>query len=88
MCYSIACWRDVSTFVMGLDVAHPDRVATREGNPSTVGVGFNFGIIVVVKNVKSKFRRLPWSSIKAQCDFCFDIVFSMRDRPPIRTPKR
>uniref|UniRef100_A0A8R1HU12 Piwi domain-containing protein n=1 Tax=Caenorhabditis japonica TaxID=281687 RepID=A0A8R1HU12_CAEJA len=37
----IACWRDVSTFVMGMDVAHPDKAASREGNPSTVGLSCN-----------------------------------------------
>uniref|UniRef100_A0A1I7TXI8 Piwi domain-containing protein n=1 Tax=Caenorhabditis tropicalis TaxID=1561998 RepID=A0A1I7TXI8_9PELO len=37
----IACWNDTPTFVMGMDVAHPDRLATREGNPSTVGLSCN-----------------------------------------------
>ncbi|CAI2351211.1 unnamed protein product [Caenorhabditis sp. 36 PRJEB53466] len=37
----IACWESVSTFVMGMDVAHPDRVAVREGSPSTVGLSCN-----------------------------------------------
>ncbi|EGT42913.1 hypothetical protein CAEBREN_29996 [Caenorhabditis brenneri] len=34
----LACWRDTPTFVMGMDVAHPDKTSVREGNPSTVGV--------------------------------------------------
>ncbi|CAO4374766.1 unnamed protein product [Caenorhabditis nigoni] len=37
----IGSWREVSTFVMGMDVAHPDKMATREGRPSTVGLSCN-----------------------------------------------
>ncbi|PIC35496.1 hypothetical protein B9Z55_014838 [Caenorhabditis nigoni] len=37
----IGSWREVSTFVMGMDVAHPDKMATREGSPSTVGLSCN-----------------------------------------------
>ncbi|CAB3411737.1 unnamed protein product [Caenorhabditis bovis] len=37
----IANWANVSTFVVGLDVAHPDRAATRDGQPSTVGLSCN-----------------------------------------------
>ncbi|CCD67716.1 Piwi domain-containing protein [Caenorhabditis elegans] len=37
----LACWNEVSTFVIGMDVAHPDRNAAREGNPSTVGLSCN-----------------------------------------------
>ncbi|EGT59863.1 hypothetical protein CAEBREN_29619 [Caenorhabditis brenneri] len=37
----LACWRDTPTFVMGMDVAHPDKTSVREGNPSTVGLSCN-----------------------------------------------
>ncbi|EFO93009.1 CRE-CSR-1 protein [Caenorhabditis remanei] len=37
----LGAWKEVPTFVMGMDVAHPDKMASREGNPSTVGLSCN-----------------------------------------------
>ncbi|CAI5450084.1 unnamed protein product [Caenorhabditis angaria] len=37
----LACWDEVPTFVIGLDVAHPDKMSVRDGNPSTVGLSCN-----------------------------------------------